>query len=109
MHPGVQPEEIVEEVEVRAIRGRDDLGASADRPTMKPEDFERNVRHDSILHPLVAVPPPLLGLIGASLHDLYLACWECVGASWEGIENSLEGLKISREGFRAICEGVRNG
>ncbi len=74
-------------------------------------DFEHGVRHGSILHPPVAVPPPPFGLLGVtlsvSLHNRFLACWEYFGASWEGFEASY-GLKISWEGFRASCEGLNS-
>ena len=92
LHPGISPEEVVEEVQVRAVLGSDDLRAAADYPAKKLMDFEHGVRHGSILQPPVAVPPPPFGLMGvtlsASLHDHFLACWEYFGASWEGFEAS---------------------
>ena len=46
----------------------------------KPEDFERGVRHGSVLHPPVAVLLPSLGLLGVTLSapllDHSLAYWE---------------------------------
>ena len=104
-------EEVVEDVQVQSVLDPDNLRAAADHPAKKLMDFEHGVRHGSILHPPVAVPPPPFGLLGvtlsASLHDRFLACWEYFGASWEGFEASY-GLKISWEGFRASCEGLNN-
>ena len=105
LHPGISPEEVVEDVQVRAVLDPDDLQAAADHPAKKLMDFDQGVRHGSILHAPVANPPPPFGLLGvtlsASLNDRFLACWEYFGASWEGFEATLEGLNISRKGFRA--------
>ena len=92
LHPGISPEEVVEDVQVQALLGPDDLQAAADHPAKKLTNFEHGVRHGSILHPPVAVPPPPFGLLGvtlsASLHDRFMACWEYLGASWEEFEDS---------------------
>lgn len=92
LHPGISPEEVVEDVQVQALLGPDDLRAGADHPAKKQIDFEHGVRHGSILQPPVAVLPPPFGLLGvtlsASLHDRFLACWEYFGASWKGFEAS---------------------
>ena len=90
--PGIQPDKI-EDVQVQAVWGPDDLRAAADHPgirlvVQKLEDFESGVRHGSILHSPVAVQSPLWGLLGASSHDSYLGSWECFGASWEGVKAS---------------------
>ena len=72
--------------------GADDLRAAADHQVKKLMDFEHDVRHGSILHQPVVVPPPPFGLLGvtlsASSHDRFLACWEYFGASWEEFETS---------------------
>jgi len=85
LHPGISPEEVVEDIHVLAVLGPDDLRAAADHPAKKLMDLEHGVRPGSILHPPVAVPPPPFGLLGvtlsASLHDCFLACWEYFGAS----------------------------
>ncbi len=92
LHPGISSEEVVEDVQVQAVLDPDDLQAAADHPPKKLMIFEHGVRHGSISHPPVAIPPPPFGLLGvtlsASLTDRFLACWEYFGASWEGLETS---------------------
>ena len=92
LHPGISPEEVVEDVQVRAGLGSDDIRAAADYPAKKLMDFEHGVRHGSFLHPPEAVPPPPFALRGvklsASLHDRFLACWVYFVAIWEGFEVS---------------------
>ena len=86
--------------------GPDDLRAAADNPAKKLMDFDHGVRHGSILHPPVAVPPPPFGLLGvtlsASLHDRYLACWEYLGAG-----RGLKPARASKSAGRASEPVVR--
>ena len=78
-----------DDVLVRAVWEPENFGVAADHVAIKlfeqkPEVFERSMRRASILHPPIAIPPLLLGLLSASLHDCYLGCRECFGASWGG-------------------------
>ena len=63
LHHCLQPE-VVKDLQVRTVGRPDDLRPAADHPAMKhvkeePDDFECGVRCGSILHPPVAVSPPL--------------------------------------------------
>ena len=88
LHPGISPEEVVEDVQVRAVLGSDDLRAAADHPAKKLMDFEHGLRHGSIL-----------------LHLRLLDCWvwrwvlHCMTASWPAgsiLEPAGRGLKSAR-------------
>ena len=102
LHPGISPEEVVEDVQVRAVLGPDDLRVVADHPAKKLMDFEHGVRHGSILHPPVAVPPPPFGLlcdvacfIAWPLPGLLGVFWSQLGGVWSqlGPQNQLGGLQ----------------